>query len=71
MAQHYTTMQVLRATQLGGLARSRADPHHTVLHRGLVRLGAGLPGSGTASRQWWREATDDMTGTCATPALAS
>jgi hypothetical protein len=58
-------MQVLRATRLGGLARSRVDPHHTILHRGLVRVGASLPGSGTAPRQWWREATGGVCHTCA------
>jgi hypothetical protein len=63
-------MQVLRATRLGGLARSCANPHRTVLHRGLVRVGAGLPGSGTAPQQWWREATGGTTAACATPALA-
>ena len=85
MAQHHTTfahfllaltrghtaMQELRATRLGGLARSHADPHRMVLHCQLMRVGAGLPGSGTASRQWWREATGGTTAACATPALAS
>jgi hypothetical protein len=36
--------------RLGGLARSRADPRRTVPHRRMVRVGAGLPGSGTAPR---------------------